>query len=682
MIEKLVLKNWRTHKDSTLEFGSGTNVIVGVMGSGKSSLVNALSYSLFGTFPALKSKQVSLNEIIMNKPNQCDISETEVEFSHGEKKYIVQRKIKLDGTNEAKLLTEGRLIAGPKQKDVNEKVENLLGLSYELFSRAVYAEQNEMDFFLRLSPGERKKKFDDLLELSKYEDARKNSISLQNQLVKDNKQRKEFITNQKENIKSHEKEKIINQIKDNEEEIKTLEEEIKESSKKLTEFEKNYKELNAKEEKQKKLNEELIKSESRVNGLTTDLAKSAVLSVSEINIALELKKEEITTEKKDLDKLEAENKKTNEQEKKLKEELSVFEYQKKENDKELASLGKLAGKCPTCKQEMDLKHKEKLQTQLTAKNKLIETELETKQKETHNLSDSFLSVEKKVKEIKQKIDEKVKEQYKLEAMQTEANQIEGKKKELIQLKEQIPKLKKDITEIGFNKEEVDKARTIYFETKSQKELFDEKIKSKKELNISYNETLTKIEKIQTSIKTMEEEYTQNEEAAKKAGVFNNCLIATQQELREAMLQTINLAMTNIWSAIYPYQDYIDARLLVVDNGYDLQVETRSNGWVRVEGILSGGERSAAALCIRIAFALVLTKQLSMLILDEPTHNLDSNAVKKLSEMLREEIPNLVEQSFVITHDKELENAASSNLYLLNRNKDSDEPTKIEIKPIV
>ncbi|MBT7241389.1 MAG: AAA family ATPase, partial [Candidatus Diapherotrites archaeon] len=39
MIEKLELTNWRTHKESSLEFGKGTNVIVGVMGSGKSSLV-------------------------------------------------------------------------------------------------------------------------------------------------------------------------------------------------------------------------------------------------------------------------------------------------------------------------------------------------------------------------------------------------------------------------------------------------------------------------------------------------------------------------------------------------------------------------------------------------------------------------------------------------------------------
>jgi len=618
----------------------------------------------------------------MNKPNQCDLSETEVEFSHNEKKYTVQRKIKLDGTNEAKLLTEGRLIAGPKQKDVNEKVENLLGLSYELFSRAVYAEQNEMDFFLRLSPGERKKKFDDLLELSKYEEARKNAISLQNQLIKDNKQRKDFIETQKENIKNQEKEKLLKQISDGEKETKEIEKKLDEAVKKLKDYEKIYISLCGKEEKNKNLEEELIKNESRISGLNKDLEKSKILTISEITLALDLKKDEINKNKTDFDKIEKENEHVEKSEKKLKEEISVLEYQKKENDKELLSTNKLEGKCPTCKQELSLKHKEKLQLELNEKNKIIDKELETKRKETHNLSDTFLNTNKNIKELKQKIEEQLKEQYKLEAMKKEAEQIEDKKKETAKLEELIPKIKKELDENDFDKNKLEKARENYFETKSTKELMDEKIKSKKELNESYKETLKKIEKIQTTIKSMEEDYTKSEEAAKKAGIFNNCLIATQQELREAMLETINSAMTNIWAAIYPYQDYLDARLAVVDNGYDLQVETRSNGWVRVEGILSGGERSAAALCIRIAFALVLTKQLSMLILDEPTHNLDSNAVEKLSEMLREEIPTLVEQTFVITHDKKLENAASSNLYLLNRNKDNDEPTKIEIKPIV
>ena len=682
MITKLNLQNWRTHKETELDFGNGTNVIVGVMGSGKSSLVNALSYSLFGTFPALKSKQVTLNEIIMNKPNQCDLSQTKVEFNHGDKKYSVERKIKLDGTNEAKLYCEGELKAGPKQKDVNEKVEGLLGLSYELFSRAVYAEQNEMDFFLRLTPSERKRKFDDLLELSRYEEARKNAISLQNQILKDNKQKLEFIGQQKKNIENQEKEKLVEQISLSEKEIDVLNKKNQDIEKEIGELEKIYQELNKKEETHKKMENELIRIKTRFEGLQTDIEKNKSLSLEEIKVVLELKKSELKKEMSQLEILKKDNKVSEEAEKKLKEEINVLKYQLTENSKELSSIGKLEGKCPTCKQELDLKHKEKLEKEINEKNNKIDNVLKKQEQEIHKLSDTNLGLEKKIKEIKKIIEEKRKEEYKLESMEKEAKQIDEKKKELDELKLKIPKIQKEIKETDFDKTKLENSRKKYFETKSEKELITEKIKSKEDLIKNYKETLEKIEKIQTSITEMEKEYTQSEEAAKKAGIFNNCLIATQQELREAMLATINIAMTKIWEAIYPYQDYLDARLSVVENGYDLQVQTRSNGWVRVEGILSGGERSAAALCIRIAFALVLTKQLSMLILDEPTHNLDSNAVEKLSTMLREEIPTLVEQTFVITHDKELENAASSNLYLLNRNKDSDEPTKVEVKPIV
>ena len=682
MITKLNLQNWRTHKETELDFGNGTNVIVGVMGSGKSSLVNALSYSLFGTFPALKSKQVTLNEIIMNKPNQCDLSQTKVEFNHGDKKYSVERKIKLDGTNEAKLYCEGELKAGPKQKDVNEKVEGLLGLSYELFSRAVYAEQNEMDFFLRLTPSERKRKFDDLLELSRYEEARKNAISLQNQILKDNKQKLEFIGQQKKNIENQEKEKLVEQISLSEKEIDVLNKKNQDIEKEIGELEKIYQELNKKEETHKKMENELIRIKTRFEGLQTDIEKNKSLSLEEIKVVLELKKSELKKEMSQLEILKKDNKVSEEAEKKLKEEINVLKYQLTENSKELSSIGKLEGKCPTCKQELDLKHKEKLEKEINEKNNKIDNVLKKQEQEIHKLSDTNLGLEKKIKEIEKIIEEKRKEEYKLESMEKEAKQIDEKKKELDELKLKIPKIQKEIKETDFDKTKLENSRKKYFETKSEKELITEKIKSKEDLIKNYKETLEKIEKIQTSITEMEKEYTQSEEAAKKAGIFNNCLIATQQELREAMLATINIAMTKIWEAIYPYQDYLDARLSVVENGYDLQVQTRSNGWVRVEGILSGGERSAAALCIRIAFALVLTKQLSMLILDEPTHNLDSNAVEKLSTMLREEIPTLVEQTFVITHDKELENAASSNLYLLNRNKDSDEPTKVEVKPIV
>ena len=64
MITKLRLENWKTHKDSELEFDKGTNVLIGKMGSGKTSVIEAICYALFGTFPALNRKEVSIEEVI------------------------------------------------------------------------------------------------------------------------------------------------------------------------------------------------------------------------------------------------------------------------------------------------------------------------------------------------------------------------------------------------------------------------------------------------------------------------------------------------------------------------------------------------------------------------------------------------------------------------------------------
>ena len=54
-----------------------------------------------------------------------------------------------------------------------------------------------------------------------------------------------------------------------------------------------------------------------------------------------------------------------------------------------------------------------------------------------------------------------------------------------------------------------------------------------------------------------------------------------------------------------------------------------------------------------------------------------NAVKMFSETLQEKIPDIVEQTFVITHDESLLNHDFNALYKLERDKSKDESTKVE-----
>ena len=58
MLREMTLKNWKTHLDSKIEFVNGTNAIIGNVGTGKSSILDAICFGLFGTFPNLQAKKV------------------------------------------------------------------------------------------------------------------------------------------------------------------------------------------------------------------------------------------------------------------------------------------------------------------------------------------------------------------------------------------------------------------------------------------------------------------------------------------------------------------------------------------------------------------------------------------------------------------------------------------------
>ena len=64
-------------------------------------------------------------------------------------------------------------------------------------------------------------------------------------------------------------------------------------------------------------------------------------------------------------------------------------------------------------------------------------------------------------------------------------------------------------------------------------------------------------------------------------------------------------------------------------------------------------------------------------MDEPTHNLDRESISLLSETLQQKVPEIVEQTFVITHEELLVGSDFSLSYRLKRDKGKFEPTQIE-----
>ena len=95
---------------------------------------------------------------------------------------------------------------------------------------------------------------------------------------------------------------------------------------------------------------------------------------------------------------------------------------------------------------------------------------------------------------------------------------------------------------------------------------------------------------------------------------------------------------------------------------DLDVEIMQDGSVKDLSQLSGGERTALAIGIRLAIAKYLGGDMSTIIMDEPTVYLDEERRNDLRDIIKYSIKelsdeNIFPQIIIITHHEELETAA-------------------------
>ena len=668
MITSIELGDFLAHSDTKLDFDNGVTVFVGHNGAGKSSIIDAITFALFGHHTRKSNKG-----LIKRGSNQ---GYAKVNFSVNEKKYEAVRKIDSKGTLSAKFSeivgNEIVEIAAGERKQFGEsmtqEVEKKIGLDFEKLKVASIVQQGELNAIINAKPKEFKELLNAIIGIDML-DVASESMKIVN---------KEF----RENIRE--------KIGYDDTHIEILSRDLEKYQKEINEFTPQKNQLQTKQEK---LQNEVVELRKKVETETPKIDK--------IN-QLELRKKELTEYAKEA--IHEIQREISENERKIRDCEGCFEpaslkedfeskIQKVEqavdetlntiqemksqtaslNEKQLlaSKLHLKDNKCPVCDSSVEklnpLFQEEHLKQELES----LHEQIASKEKE-HQMYNQ------KRKEFSEKL------QSSRDAEATLRAHSINSKEELVKIQEDVETKKQSIQKIpGISNtnlveiSQIDSHAKMIFENISKLESetkgFDEQefLNLKKSVNRKQMELsgidqqigaiLEKISKGSEQIKIIEnaiselrivKEYVTNLDEIQNNIFSRDGPVATS--LRSWALNAISAKASEYLSLMNTKIQ----RIQLTEKARDISIICNSKTEVLELESLSGGEKVSVALALRLGMASLLgASNLNMMILDEPTTHLDAERKKSLVGVLSQ-LSNISNsdtpmQFLIITHDAEI-----------------------------
>ncbi|MFA4876878.1 MAG: SMC family ATPase [Methanoregula sp.] len=156
ILDRLVLDNFKRFRHEEIRFRDGITGILGNNGTGKSSLVQAIFFALYG----VQATGISADYIVSSFAGPKEKCEVRLDFRIGGDSYTVVRSFKKGKTtsHDASFHREGKMMAtGVSQ--VEEAVRRTIGMGPVDFKNTIYAAQKDLLTLLENTPGKRKEWF-------------------------------------------------------------------------------------------------------------------------------------------------------------------------------------------------------------------------------------------------------------------------------------------------------------------------------------------------------------------------------------------------------------------------------------------------------------------------------------------------------------------------------------------
>jgi exonuclease SbcC len=668
-IEIVQLENIRSHVKSTVPFTRGFNCLVGGLGCGKSSVMHAVDFALFGD-PIGRSFEYLLRE-------GADSGKVTIQFKHNGSTYKLIRGLKRKGKSinqdfeELKLFEDEKLVASMKTDAIAEQLKAITGLDKDLYREIVWFRQEHLKELLDAAPRDRQRRLDELFGLSDFEVAWSNISQYQ----------RDYDTEKRVYEKDPDVnglEKLNNEYNRAGEEFTLLEMDLENSTQKLAIVKRALDEANSKlkQLEEKKLAvEELKHKEARFTANITNMNNT----FSSLNQRIDGKKsivDNLIQRQNSLDsqikmclgKLEQAGLPVNQPIKQLgfclegfddkisslKAEQEATSRSMQTDQKRVVQLAE-ESKCPLCIQPLTGEYKSGMLTRIQQENfereKMINQlriEVTNLQKTKAVASEAYASLQTcatRNADLKARI---IEEENNLTNLSSE---LDEKQKFDADLHSQLEMVQFEI--VKFNLSDLDTARMQrehtfkqYYVVESdlrtkenrKKDLAQRLDDTKERINIA-QEKIERIEKIQKTVEVL--------------GAIRDAYRSIQPKLRCEFVKILRNFVQQVLDSLVGGEGPM--LNVVIDETYTPYVKSET-GVDREVSNLSGGERTLLAFAYRLGLGQIIMQSrtghgLGMLMLDEPTENLGSEdgSIERLAEAISRF--KAIEQIIAVTHSE-------------------------------
>jgi len=690
ILKSLKLKNFRKFEDSLIDFPDGVTGVIGLNGAGKSTIFEAIAWTLYGPVAA----RTPADQIKREGTSHSDPCRIELEFLFGDDKYRVVRDMTGKSlTASASATVNGKLAANGAEV-VSKFIQKKLGMDFKSFYTSIFAKQKELNALSTMNPSERRPLILRMLGIGAMDDViteirsdlkdKRNLIGrYETDLVDEQgKNRVEKFQNEIQELEKK-KEEITNLIKQIKKDILEIEKESSQSKKKCDakkiEYEKILEKKDQQDErkilfdKKKRLEEELKNLKEKIKERQEKIRKQKT----------ELKNfEKIDQELRNLEKRQNDNNEN------LENILKKFEQKKilidrtnkdiKEIQQKKSEIEKIgpSAKCPTCERVLGKQYNKLLDNfgnEILKKNNEISSlqkDIGKVEEERERLSREKQALQKKNNYLqsqwreRERIDTTINDLT--EEIKKEERDLENKNSELkkigpVEFKEEIyvtikkkvdesyKKYQTSLNELNEIRSKLEKQKLSQAGKEGEKNLVIQQIKNFQK----------KIEELEKLIKKMKEE----KKIVQHLSILNEIMASFRTHLISQIRPTLSRYASELFNQLTDGK-YSEIEL---DENYNLIVYDDGSGY-NIERF-SGGEEDLANLCIRLAISEVITERagsvFNFIILDEIFGSQDNirrqNIIKALNSFSSK-----FRQIFLITHIEDIKNYMGNTITVLEK----------------